>query len=248
MQTRERGPSIHRGSQPSGSGASGQGRGRGTPAFRLSVPRGSHRGGGLTALNPVRGGRDSSLPLTLVRGGSLSLSRGREGRGRSLASRGHSASRGGAGRVLPGAFVSFAIDRLKQQPSVPVPTTKRLTHSRSKVLPDGSQNRQDFNVIPMDFNSFMPDHAVQIASNSIANNTKKNYKHIFNRFISYGESLGHNVLNFNFSAVFLVGFFLSLYTSRGSIGSILMARAAINFFWVLHSNSQICPTDSPFVV
>ena len=26
-----------------------------------------------------------------------------------------------------------------------------------------------------------------------------------------------------------------------------MARAAINFFWVLHSNSQICPTDSPFV-
>ena len=72
-------------------------------------------------------------------------------------------------------------------------------------------------------------------------------QHIFDRFISYGESLGHNVLNFNFSAVFLVGFFFSLYTSRGSIGSILMAIAAINFFWVLHSNSQICPTDSPFV-
>ena len=162
LQTRERSPSFPRGTQPSGSGTSDQDRGRGTPAFRLSVPRGSLRGGGLTR-------RDSSLPLTSVPGTSLSLSRSREGRGRNLASRGHSASRSGAGRVLPGDFVSFAIDRLKHQPSVPMPTSKKLSPSSSKVLPDEDQNRQDFNVIPTDFNSFMPDRAVQIASNSMVN-------------------------------------------------------------------------------
>ena len=124
LQTRERSPSFPRGTQPSGSGTSDQDRGRGTPAFRLSVPRGSLRGGGLTR-------RDSSLPLTSVPGTSLSLSRSREGRGRNLASRGHSASRSGAGRVLPGDYVSFAIDRLKHQTKM---RTGRILISFRRIL------------------------------------------------------------------------------------------------------------------
>ena len=59
--------------------------------------------------------------------------------------------------------------------------------------------------------------------------------------------MGTNILLYNFSAVLVIGFFLSLYTSRGSIGSILLARAAIRYFPVLNSSSASSPTDSEFI-
>ena len=44
---------------------------------------------------------------------------------------------------------------------------------------------------------------------------------------------------YNFSAVLL-----SLYTSKGSI---LLARAAICYFWVINSSGASLPTDSEFI-
>ena len=59
--------------------------------------------------------------------------------------------------------------------------------------------------------------------------------------------MGTNILLYNFSAVLVIECFLSLYTSRGSIVSILLARAAIRYFWVLNSSGASSPTDSEFI-
>ena len=155
-----------------------------------------------------------------------------------------SGPRGCPPRVRPGQFVAFARSKLGigrlQVDSVPVQAVLKKEN-----VPASSSEVKDF--IPVGFSSSMPDAALVIASNSLQSSTKKNYKNIFRRFVHYGESLGTDVLKFDFSAIFLVSFFLSLYTNKGSIGSLLMARAAINFYWILHCNSSSCPTDSPFV-
>ena len=49
------------------------------------------------------------------------------------------------------------------------------------------------------------------------------------------------------NAVLVVGFVLSLYSSKGSIGSILLAMAAILSFWILNSSGEVCPTESAFI-
>ena len=60
--------------------------------------------------------------------------------------------------------------------------------------------------------------------------------------------MGTNVLLYSFSQVLVIGFFLSIYSSKGSSGSILMARASIRFFWILNSSSGLpYPTDSDLV-
>ena len=70
---------------------------------------------------------------------------------------------------------------------------------------------------------------------------------MFKKFVSYGHSVGKNILLYNFNAVLVIGFFLSLYTLKGSIGSILLARAAIHYFWILNSSGKISPTESEFM-
>ena len=91
-------------------------------------------------------------------------------------------------------------------------------------------------------NLVMPDEVLLIAGNSLSNSTRSKYKSVFNRFIVYGRTMGTNVLNYSFSQVLVIGFFLSIYSNKGSIGSILMARASIKFFWVLNSSSGL-PSD-----
>ena len=76
--------------------------------------------------------------------------------------------------------------------------------------------------------STMPRAAVDIAAESVCNSTRKKYNNMFKKFVSYGHSVGKNILLYNFNAVLVIGFFLLLYTSKGSIGSILLARAAIH--------------------
>ena len=77
--------------------------------------------------------------------------------------------------------------------------------------------------------------------------TKKSYKTIFDKFVRYGEQLNVNVFSFSFSSLLCIGFFLSIYSCKGSIGTLLIARAAIKFFWEI--NSELAsPTDTPFVV
>ena len=93
----------------------------------------------------------------------------------------------------------------------------------------------------------MPRAAIYIAMESFCTSTRSKYNAMFNKFVFYGQKMGSNVLLYNFSAVLVIGFFLSLYTSRGSIESILLARAAIRYFWVLNSLGASSPTDSEFV-
>ena len=78
-------------------------------------------------------------------------------------------------------------------------------------------------------NFVMPAEALLIAGNSISNSTRSKYKSVFKRFIVYGPAMGTNVLNYSFSQVLVIGFFLSIYSHKGSIGSILMARVQSNF-------------------
>ena len=60
--------------------------------------------------------------------------------------------------------------------------------------------------------------------------------------------MGTNVLNYSFSQVLVIGFLLSNYSNKGSIGSILTARVSIKFFWVLNSSSGLpSPTDFGFM-
>ena len=52
---------------------------------------------------------------------------------------------------------------------------------------------------------------------------------MFSKFVLYGQKMGSNVLPYS------------------SIGSILLARAAIRYFWVLNSLGASSPTDPEFV-
>ena len=93
----------------------------------------------------------------------------------------------------------------------------------------------------------MPREAIDIAMDSIFSNTRSKYNNMFCKFVLYGQQMGSNVLLYNFSAVLVIGFFLSIYSNRSSIGSILLARAAIRYFWVLNSSGLSSLTDSEFV-
>ena len=152
-------------------------------------------------------------------------------------------SRGSVTRniISPNNFVSFSQNRIRDS----ILNTSVISNpSVSKSTVQGD----NFNALPDNFISNMPVEAVKIASNSVCTKTRKTYKNLLKRFILYGNNFNCNVLDFNFSAVFLIGFLLSLYKSRGSIGSILMARASIKFYWTLSANSSLCPTDSEFVI
>ena len=45
----------------------------------------------------------------------------------------------------------------------------------------------------------------------------------------------------------MIVFFLSLYSSKGSVGTILLASAAIHFYWILNSSGEVSPTESAFI-
>ena len=97
-------------------------------------------------------------------------------------------------------------------------------------------------------NSVMPLEALSIASNSVAESTKTKYRNVFIRFQKFGRAKGINILTYSFSQILFIGFLLAIYTNKGSIGSLLMARAAIKFYWVINSTSGLpSPTDSEFV-
>ena len=68
------------------------------------------------------------------------------------------------------------------------------------------------------FVSNIPQEALDIASRRVCNKTRS----------KYSKSMGHNVSNFTFTSFLVIGFFLSLYNTNESIGTILMARAAIS--------------------
>ena len=96
-------------------------------------------------------------------------------------------------------------------------------------------------------NNSMPVEAVRIALSSVTALTLSKYKLMFARFKKFGQAKGVNVLEYLFSKVLFIGFLISIYKSKGSIGSLLMARASVKFFWVLNSTSEPSPTDSEFV-
>ena len=136
--------------------------------------------------------------------------------------------------ISPVDFVTYSQNRIR---------ISNISISKNPGVSSSIFQSDLFNPLPDNFSSNMPIEAVKIASNSVCLNTRKSYKSMFQRFISYGNNFGCNVMDFNFSSVFLIGFLLSLYTSRGSIGSILMARASIKFYWSLSAVSSICPTE-----
>ena len=140
--------------------------------------------------------------------------------------------------ISPVDFVTYSQNRIR---------ISNISISQNPGISSSISQSDLFNPLPDKFSSNMPSEAVKIASNSVCLNTRKSYKSMFQRFISYGNNFGCNVMDFNFSSVFLIGFLLSLYTSRGSIGSILMARASIKFYWSLSAVANICPTESEFV-
>ena len=78
--------------------------------------------------------------------------------------------------------------------------------------------------------SSMPVEAVNIALSSIADSTLTKYKLMFTRFQNFANAKGVNVLEYKFSKILFIGFLLSIYKSKGSIGSLLMARASIKNF------------------
>ena len=66
--------------------------------------------------------------------------------------------------------------------------------------------------------SVMPLEALCIASNSIAESTKSKYRSVFLRFQKYGRAKGVNILTYSFSQILFIGFLLSIYTNKSSLG------------------------------
>ena len=162
-----------------------------------------------------------------------------------------------AGPVSVGAFVKFARDKkadaLHRSLATQVSFKRVQQFSSSSSLPPvssaGASEAESSSPLEDCYfaASSMPPAACRIAARSVCDSTRKGYKNIFNKFVRYGERLNVDVFSFSFSALLCIGFFLSLYTCKGSIGSLLMARAAIKFFWEINSELP-CPTDTPFVV
>ena len=143
--------------------------------------------------------------------------------------------------------------RLPGSSSTPGPSSSGL-----RCMTSSSSVRSSLNNFPLeeadnavsnvsDNDSSMPVEAVNIALSSIADSTLAKYKLMFKRFQIFANAKGVNVLEYRFSKILFIGFLLSIYKSKGSIGSLLMARASIKFFWVLNSSSEPSPTDSEFV-
>ena len=91
--------------------------------------------------------------------------------------------------------------------------TSRVPQVRLDVQADDfcSQNTTVGNLV-------MPVEALIIASDSICSSTRSKYNSMFRLFVSYGQQMGTNVLLYSFSQVLVIGFFLSIYTNKGSIG------------------------------
>lgn len=107
------------------------------------------------------------------------------------------------------------------------------------------QKQDDFGFVS---SCSMPLEAISIASNSVTASTKSKYKSMFLRFQQFGRAKGINILQYSFSKILFIGFLISIYNHKGSIGSLLMARAAVKFYWVLNSACESpSPTDSEFV-
>ena len=52
----------------------------------------------------------------------------------------------------------------------------------------------------------MPKAAVDIAMESVCVSTRTKYDAMFKKFVFYGQSVGTNILLYNFSAVLVIGF------------------------------------------
>ena len=125
------------------------------------------------------------------------------------------------------------------------PGSSTPSASSVEVSEEAFQLQDQFGAVS---NSSMPIEAIRIASSSVTASTLSKYKLMFSRFKQFGRAKGINVLQYSFSKILFVGFLISIYNSKGSIGSLLMARAAVKFYWVLNSNSESpSPTDSEFV-
>ena len=72
------------------------------------------------------------------------------------------------------------------------------------------------------------------------------YKLNFQHFIDFGLLTGIDVNKFQFDYTFLCEFLLWRFQESNSIHSLKASRAAIGFYWKMHS-SQVSPTESPFV-
>ena len=73
-------------------------------------------------------------------------------------------------------------------------------------------------------NNSMPAEAVNIALCSVSASTLAKYKLMFTRFQKFATAKGVNILEYSFTKVLFIGFLLSIYKSKGSIGSLLMAK------------------------
>ena len=127
--------------------------------------------------------------------------------------------------------------------SSPGPSTQRT--SSVEVSEEPFQLQDQFGAVS---NNSMPVEAVRIALSSVTASTLSKYKLMFAKFKQFGHAKGINILEYSFSKVLFVAFLISIYKSKGSIGSLLMARASVKFYWVLNSTSESpSPTDSEFV-
>ena len=115
-------------------------------------------------------------------------------------------------------------------------STLDLSGSGIRSIPGASSVSSSQNNFPLeDMNnavsndSTMPVEAVNIALSSITDSTLSKYKLMFARFQNFANAKGVNILEYKFSKVLFIGFLLSIYKSKGSIGSLLMARASVKF-------------------
>ena len=67
-------------------------------------------------------------------------------------------------------------------------------------------------------NSSMPIEAIRIASSSVTASTLSKYKSMFSRFKQFGRAKGINILQYSFSKILFIGFLISIYNNKGSIG------------------------------
>ena len=82
--------------------------------------------------------------------------------------------------------------------------------------------------------------------NSLSAGTKRIYNLVFRLFINFGHLNGVQVEKFTFDFSFVCAFLLYRLQQSSSLHSVLSTRAAINFYWKLHSVHQSL-TESPYV-
>ena len=212
-------------------------------------------GSGLGSL-PTRGLRGGAL-----RGGRVASSRSSRGSGRSSMT--VSEARDTLRALAATPFKSQRVARVSTSPSYRPgsgqgPRKPSCTTVSSPGNPSTSATLVGVQVLQSEFqkqddsgsvsSSSMPLEALRIASNSVTDSTKSKYKSMFLRFQKFGRAKGINVLTYSFSQILFIGFLIAIYSNKGSIGSLLMARAAVKFYWVINSASESpSPTDSEFV-